>query len=83
MCGGEFEMRQRIAGKKSTTRFDLKRLVTSKINDGDVKGAVRIMSLDDAVAGYDENTAEVLRSKHPAGNENADFPGRTDIRVRG
>ena len=54
--------------KKDTSSDDLKTLaarVSAKIEEGDVRGAVRIASSNDKLAPFDDNSAEALRLLHP------------------
>ena len=39
--------------------------VTSKIEDGNLRAAIRLICSEDAVAPYDDDTLHALRSKHP------------------
>ena len=40
--------------------------VSSKLEDGDVRGAIRLAASDDTIAPFNDVTAAVLRSKHPS-----------------
>ena len=40
--------------------------VSSKLQDGDIRGAIRLAASDDTMAPFDDVTATALRSKHPA-----------------
>jgi len=49
-----------------------KRAIT-KLEDGDISGAVRILSSDEAFAPFDSSTLESLRGKHPTANSSVDL----------
>jgi hypothetical protein len=54
--------------EKKTSSDDLRNLkarVSAKIEEGDVRGAVRLASSDDTLAPYDDETAAALRLLHP------------------
>ena len=40
--------------------------VSAKLEDGDIRGAIRLASSDDSIAPFDDITAAALRLKHPA-----------------
>jgi hypothetical protein len=40
--------------------------VSSKLEDGNIRGAIRLAASDDTLALFDDVTAEALRSKHPS-----------------
>jgi len=40
--------------------------ILSKLSDGDIKGAVRLLSSDEALAPQNDNTFKLLEDKHPA-----------------
>ena len=40
--------------------------VSAKLEDGDIRGAIRLGSSDDSIAPFDDVTAVALRMKHPA-----------------
>jgi len=48
--------------------------VSSKLEDGDVRGAIRLAASDDTMAPFDDATAAVLRTKHPARAETLNPP---------
>ena len=50
------------------------RLVSSKIESGDFKGAVCIASSEDTLASFDDKTYEALCSKHPPRYSNSSNP---------
>ena len=43
----------------------LRRRISEKLEDGDVRGAIRLASSDDTIAPHDETTLAALRLKHP------------------
>jgi len=45
---------------------DLAARVSCKIEDGDIRGAIRLAASDDIMAPFDDVTAASLRTKHPA-----------------
>lgn len=40
--------------------------MSSKLEDGDIRSAIRLTASDDTLASFDDVTAEALRSKHPS-----------------
>ena len=63
-------------GKNKDTDY-LAKLVAAKINDGDVKGAVRLACSDDVLAPHTQSTLETLRAKHPPLHPDSSFPVAT------
>ena len=55
--------RPKTAG--SSANLDLDKLVASKLDDGDIKGAVRLAASDDSLAPHDAATLSQLSEKHP------------------
>ena len=51
--------------RKSHLSSDVAKGVLRKLDDGDVKGAVRLVSSDDSIAPQDEETIAYLKSRHP------------------
>ena len=49
-------------------------LARQKIEKGDIKGAIRIISTDEQLSQNSEETFEKLKNKHPLLNPNANFP---------
>ena len=47
------------------TSDNLAARVSSKLEDGDVRGAIRLAASDDTMAPFDDDTAAALRVKHP------------------
>jgi len=60
-----------------TTDLALRRRVEAKLADGDVSGAVRLATSNDALAPFDE-TLSGLQSKHPPTPPDLDFPEQPD-----
>ena len=56
----------------------LKKCVETKIADGDITGAVRILSSDTTLAPFNEEVAEALRSKHPPAPCDLQLPAAPD-----
>jgi hypothetical protein len=52
--------------KKRSTSSDVAALVSSKLEEGDIRGAIRLAASDDTMAPFDDVTAVALRDKHPA-----------------
>ena len=57
---------------------ELKKLVSSKLGAGDIKGAVRILSSSDKVIPFSKTTLSELQTKHPAPNPNSSLPNPPD-----
>ena len=57
----------RVKKKANDPESAMKRLVDQKLQDGNVRAAVRILSSDDCVAPFSEEILEILQSKHPKG----------------
>ena len=57
----------------------LRRSVESKILDGNISGAVRILTSDDSIAPVTDETMQALRLKHPPANADASFPEKFPI----
>jgi len=59
----------RHSDKKRSRRADaeanIAARVTEKLEDGDVRGAIRLASSDDTMAPHDQHTLDALRLKHP------------------
>ena len=52
---------------------------SSKLEEGDVKGAVQLAASDMTLAPFDEATAEVLRNKHPTRTAVSTPPSPTSV----
>jgi hypothetical protein len=48
--------------------------VSSKLKEGDFRGAVRLASSDESFAPYDETTLKKLRDKHPPAHSESIYP---------
>ena len=69
--------RRKSDGKNSDSK--LSAVVSRKLDEGDVRGAVRLVSSSDTIAPFDEATLLKLRQKHPPRpNDRMAFP-RTDV----
>lgn len=53
---------------------DIFKKVEAKLSDGDVSGALRLISSDDIIAPNNEETLNALRQKHPPHPEPSNFP---------
>jgi hypothetical protein len=52
----------------------LSKIIEAKMNDFDVKGSVRLLSSNDTLATFDDETLEILKSKHPQPSRKLIFP---------
>lgn len=52
----------------------MSRLIEAKVSDGDIRGAVRILSSDMGLASHSLSTFEALLEKHPAPSRPLSFP---------
>jgi hypothetical protein len=52
--------------KKRSTSSDVAALVSSKLEEGDIRGAIRLAASDDTMAPFDDVTAVALHDKHPS-----------------
>ena len=58
----------------------LARRVTTKIEEGDFRGAVRLVSLEDVLADFSDDTYTALKSKHPLAHPETCIPPHpTDV----
>ena len=71
------DRRQKLSASRSTSNFAAR--VSSKLEEGDVKGAVQLAASDMSLAPFDESTADVLRGKHPARTAVSTPPSPTSI----
>lgn len=53
------------------TGQSLAKRIEAKVNDFDIKGAIRILSSEDKLAPFNENTLSKLRTKHPQATSTA------------
>jgi hypothetical protein len=51
--------------EKKIYKPSLSKIIKAKMNDFDVKGCVRLLSSHDTLATFDDETLEILKSKHP------------------
>jgi hypothetical protein len=61
-------------GKKKINKPSLSKIIEAKMNDFDVKGSVRLLSSNDTLATFDDETLEILKSKHPQPSRKLIFP---------
>jgi hypothetical protein len=52
--------------KIRSSTVNLAARVSSKLEDGDIRGAIRLAASNDTMAPFDDLTAAALRAKHPA-----------------
>jgi hypothetical protein len=61
-------------GEKKINKPSLSKIIEAKMNDFDVKGSVRLLSSNDTLATFDDETLEILKSKHPQPSRKLIFP---------
>ena len=52
----------------------LARQVSRKIEDGDIRGAIRLASSEDTLADFSDNTFTALQAKHPLPHPDCSIP---------
>ena len=57
---------QKPVKSRQSSDVNLAARVSSKLEDGDIRGAIRLAASDDTLAPFDDVTAEALRFKHPS-----------------
>jgi len=57
---------------------NLKRSVSNRFNDGDIRGAVRLLASSDVIAPQGDVTERLLQQKHPPAPANLSLPTRPD-----
>ena len=57
--------RTKQARKRPDPTSQLARRVTTKIEEGDFRGAIRLASSDDTLADFSDDTFDALQAKHP------------------
>jgi hypothetical protein len=62
---------------KNKISNSLGRRIEAKVNHFDIKGAVKILSSDDKIAPFDDETFLTLRSKHGSSASFQSFPNPT------
>lgn len=73
----ESAMKNDPRGKPSAARNSderLQRSVSLKLQDGDVRGAIRLLASDDQLARDSDDVFEALKAKHPPRPEDLDLP---------
>ena len=58
----------------SSDLISLARRVSTKLEEGNINGAVRLATSEDSIAEDDDSTISALRAKHPPANSNTPFP---------
>ncbi|OQV22928.1 hypothetical protein BV898_03354 [Hypsibius exemplaris] len=74
---GDFlSLAKKPSSRKSSKTSDskLRSAVKRKMQDGNVSGAVRLLSSEEAVAPFSAEVLAALRLKHPAAHDDADYP---------
>jgi hypothetical protein len=64
--------------QKKRNSSSMAKLVESRLAEGDVRGAIRVLSSEDTLAPVDAVTLQTLRDKHPRGSSTAIFPPSSD-----
>ena len=72
-------VRRRKLRKPHNPDEGLAKRVSTKIEEGDIKGAIRLASSDDALADFSDETYEALRSKHPPTHPDSHIPSLPDM----
>jgi len=62
------------ARKRSDPLQDLGRRVTAKIEEGDLREAIRLASSDELLADFSDDTFNALKAKHPPAHPDSDIP---------
>ncbi len=57
----------------------LAKRVSTKIEEGDIKGAIRLASSDDVLADFSDETYEALQSKHPLIHPDSHIPSPPEM----
>ena len=65
--------------KNRSSSDNLAARVSSKLVDGDIRGANRLAASDDTMAPFNDVTAEALRSKYPARAASGAAPSPSNI----
>ncbi|GAV09476.1 hypothetical protein RvY_19015 [Ramazzottius varieornatus] len=72
------ELNEKQTVKKQPKDSVLKKLVEGKINDGEISGALRVLSSEDSVAAPTPEVLDTLRDKHPSESPDSLFPNPPD-----
>lgn len=67
--------------KSHNNPYNLSKIVESKVMDGDLRNAARILFSDDTLAPNNDETLEGLREKHPSANTSSIAPNPPDLSV--
>ncbi|XP_047738934.1 zinc finger X-chromosomal protein-like [Hyalella azteca] len=65
---------ERVRRESGNGNQELGRRVASRLADGDIRGAVRMLASSDDIAPRDDRTREELRQKHPPAPEDLSLP---------
>ena len=65
---------ERVRRESGNGDQELGRRVASRLADGDIRGAVRMLASSDDIAPRDDRTLEMLRQKHPPAPEDLSLP---------
>lgn len=66
-----------ITKNNKKVEIEISKKVEAKLSDGDISGAVRLISSDDCIAPNNEETLNSLKQKHPEHPEPSNFPNST------
>lgn len=72
--------------KKSKTAKDAEsiriKLVQAKLSDGDISGAIRVLSSNDTIAAVNTDSYQKMLEKHPAANVHIDVNNETVVEIQ-
>ncbi|KAJ8727191.1 hypothetical protein PYW08_015588 [Mythimna loreyi] len=77
-CNNSADILDRNLPPFNVSQKGLNSHVESKLNDGDISGAARLLFSSDVVAPYSPDTISALESKHPAPADDLTFPDPPD-----
>ena len=63
-----------IREKQARTKDSYAKLVSRKLANNDIRGAIRILSSEDSLLPFDRETVSLLESRHPNQHPEADLP---------
>ena len=72
-------LKHKINGSAPDTDSRRARLVEAKVSDGDIRGAIRLLSSSEATAPFSPEVLEALKSKHPSPPSHIILPNSPDI----
>ena len=64
---------------KKTSNEELRKGVNKKLSSGNVSGAIRLLSSEDALAELNSETISQLKEKHPPAEDDLDFPDEPEV----